>query len=56
MYTKTYIYIVCQNLDLYHIAKLRFIRHTKPKIYTVYQTLDFYNINLAFGMRYQFRF
>jgi hypothetical protein len=37
MYTKTYIYIVCQNLDLYHIAKLRFI-------------------NLAFGMRYQFRF
>jgi hypothetical protein len=29
MYTKTYIYIVYQNLDLYHIAKLRFIRHTK---------------------------
>jgi hypothetical protein len=23
MYTKTYIYIVYQNLDLYHIGKLR---------------------------------
>jgi hypothetical protein len=42
MYTKTYIYIVYQNLDLYHIAKLRFIRHTKALLC---------GINLGSGIR-----
>jgi hypothetical protein len=50
MYTKTYIYFVFQNLDLYHIPKPRFIPYYKINI-------SFgIHINLAFGMRYKSRF
>jgi hypothetical protein len=39
-YTKTYIYTVYQNQDLYRMPKPKFIPHTKTYIYTVYQNLD----------------
>ena len=44
MYTKTYIYIVYQSLDLYHIPKPIFIPYTTTQIYLVYQKLDLYRL------------
>jgi hypothetical protein len=40
MYTKTYIYIVYQKLDLYRMPKPRIISYVKNLDLYVYQNLD----------------
>jgi hypothetical protein len=65
MYSKTYIYIVYQNLDLYNGIHLVFgiryeysfgIRYIYRFWYTVLIEVLLYDIYLGFGIRYKYRF